>query len=106
MDDVGFERALSSTLFGARYRLEVAGILQSGETVSAPQVEARLASDVPRSSVQMELRHLRNAGLLRVLDRTPGSRIVEFHVAETPFWDAARHLISDETLRVGARANS
>jgi hypothetical protein len=96
-------RKLSTSLFGAQYRLEICGSLQSGEQVTAAQLGARLGTDISKSSLSVELRRLREAGLLVPTNGTRSSRLVYLQVRDSPLWDTARQLIRDLTEKGAAK---
>lgn len=97
LDKLVAVRAQSSSLFGARYRLEVCSVLQSGETVTAMEIQARLTNPPSRSCLAAEIDKLVSAGFLERLPRKPESRSVPIKVKESPLWEAAAKMAGPHT---------
>jgi len=99
MEDV---RALSKTLFGGSYRLEVACAVLSGDLISLTSFYQELRNPPSLSCVAKELKTLESAGLIVRQPSLSGMREVFYIAVESPFWETCRHIMATSRTHAGA----
>lgn len=87
-------RALSRTLFGAGYRIEVCAALDNGMTFCGGDLVLLLGDPPGKGQVSSELKKLREAGLVRTLKAPRSDRTRPFVAADVGLWASCRELKS------------
>lgn len=85
-------RELSSVVCGARYRLEILCAIAEKQTFTATELLRDLwqGEDPPsQSTVSVELRRLREVGLLQQRAGEASDRSVRLEAVDSPVWNAA-----------------
>ena len=91
-------RALSSAICGSRYRLEILCAIANKRTFTATELLKVLwKQDNPptQSIVSVELKRLRDSGLVYRQDMPSTGKSIPLAAAESPVWDAVKTLVGD-----------
>lgn len=88
-------RNISSAVCGSRYRLEILCAIADRRTFTAAELLRTLwkEDNTPAQSiVSVELKRLRDSGLVNREDASASARSILLVAAESPVWDAAKAL--------------
>lgn len=91
-------RALSSAICGSRYRLEILCTIANRRTFTATELlKALWEQDTPpaQSIISVEIKRLRDSGLVYRKDMSSTGRSIPLVAAESPVWDAVKTLVGD-----------
>lgn len=88
-------RDLSSAVCGSRYRLEILCAIADRQSFTGTELlkDLWLGADPPsQSTISVELRRLREFGLIRRRDDDAGDRSVRLEAVDSPVWNAVQSL--------------
>ena len=92
-------RTISSVVCGSRYRLEILCAIADRRTFTATELLRALSeteNPPAQSIVSVELKRLRDSGLVYRENKQVAGRSIPLVAAESPVWDAAKALASAE----------
>lgn len=94
-------RALSKSLFGAYYRLEIGAAIESSAVFTLSSLHDELPHAPSLSCVSKEIGVFENSGMLVRQPQVPGMRSVYFQAQETSFWATCRELCATRAASAG-----
>lgn len=92
-------RALSAVVCGARYRLEILCAIAEKRTFTATELLRELwRSDDPpsQSTVSVELKRLRENGLIQRQGGSSTERSIYLEAVDSPVWDAVKSMVGSK----------